>query len=249
MSWSQKYPIHVCTIFLSKMFESSSGDVILMEGGFLFKGKVCRALLIWGKVVITVQFYVVPSIFVVYGDQNGPTRLYLTRRIDWCRFHNHTTIPWWSKNALLVHQILYGYKGWWYNKMVSSTLYMGPLGNILLANTKTFYSECRLWLHKPRFQLALHIQCSGWSGMVCSFCIQCCTLCTTYQKRIWKRKKSGLCALSLLCTTIHSHRLEFSSSQILSWNVQHCMQKEHWADHWSRSRALYVQGQLKSWPM
>ena len=31
---------------------------------------------------------------VIYGNQNGPTRLYLTRRIDWRGFYNRRTPPW-----------------------------------------------------------------------------------------------------------------------------------------------------------
>ena len=34
-----------------------------------------------------------PTIFVELGLENHHTRLYLTRRIDWRRFHNHTTTP------------------------------------------------------------------------------------------------------------------------------------------------------------
>ena len=159
------------------------------------------------------------------GTENHHTRLYLTRRIEWHRFHNHTTTPWWPQNGPMGYQILYGYKGWWYNKMVLGTLYMGPLGNILLANTKTFYWECRLWLHRPRFQLALHIQCSGSGSVVCSFCIHYCTLCTTYQKRIWKRKNSGLCECAVVHSSDKAHKPESILFHILFWYVQHWVEQ------------------------
>ena len=41
----------------------------------------------------TVHLYVVPFVLVELGLENHHTRLYLTRRIDWRRFHNHTTTP------------------------------------------------------------------------------------------------------------------------------------------------------------
>ena len=60
------------------------------------------------------------------------------------------------------------------------------------------------------------------SAKFCMTPVHCSTQCCTYQKRIWKRINSGLCALSLLCTTTHSHKPEFFLFHILFWYVQHC---------------------------
>ena len=133
---------------------------------------------------------------VIYGNQNGPTRLYLTRRIDWCRFHNHTTTPWWPQNGPMGYQILYGYKGWWYNKMVSSTLYMGPSGNILLANTKTFYSECRIHVHFRKCVITL--QNFAWLQYSALYS-------AAHIKREYERGKIRVCVSVLLCTAVTKH--------------------------------------------
>ena len=42
---------------------------------------------------ITAIFYVVALLFVELGLENHHTRLYLTRRIHFCGFHNHRTTP------------------------------------------------------------------------------------------------------------------------------------------------------------